>query len=142
METFDSIAELRQALAPLRDGRRIGLVPTMGALHEGHAALFRAARAECDVVVASLFVNPSQFADPDDLSAYPRALERDADFAAGHGVDVLFAPAAAELYPPGFATRTAHARSWRQPASSPTTWRSPTSTAGRWPSRPASARRA
>jgi len=103
METFDSIAELRQALAPLRDGRRVGLVPTMGALHEGHAALFRAARAECVVVVASLFVNPSQFADRDDLSAYPRDLERDAGFAAEHGVDVLFAPAAAELYPPGFA---------------------------------------
>src|SRR5207237_10621591 len=78
MQTFDSIAELRQALAPRREGRRVGLVPTMGALHEGHAALFRAARAECDVVVASLFVNPSQFADPDDLSAYPRHLGRDA----------------------------------------------------------------
>jgi pantoate--beta-alanine ligase len=104
MQTFDSIAELRQALAPRREGRRVGLVPTMGALHEGHAALFRAARAECDVVVASLFVNPSQFADPDDLSAYPHDLGRDAGFAAEHGADVLFAPAAAELYPPGFAT--------------------------------------
>src|SRR5437763_8930139 len=104
MQTFESIAELRQALTPLREGRRVGLVPTMGALHEGHAALFRGARTECDVVVASLFVNPSQFADPDDLSAYPRDPERDADFAAGHGVDVLFAPAPAEPYPPGFAT--------------------------------------
>ena len=104
MQTFDSIAELRQALAPLREGHRLGLVPTMGALHEGHAALFRAARAECDVVVASLFVNPSQFAAADDLTAYPRDPERDGGFAAEHGVDVLFAPAAGELYPPGFAT--------------------------------------
>jgi pantoate--beta-alanine ligase len=104
METFDSIAELRQALAPRREGRRLGLVPTMGALHAGHAALFRAARSDCDVVVASLFVNPTQFADPADLDAYPRDLERDVAFAAAHDVDVLFAPAARELYPPGFAT--------------------------------------
>src|SRR5438309_6477197 len=101
METVTTIAEVRRLRGR---GRRVGLVPTMGALHEGHAALFRAARAECGVVVASLFVNPSQFADRDDLSAYPRDLERDAGFAAEHGVDVLFAPAAAELYPPGFAT--------------------------------------
>src|SRR5206468_5183844 len=100
---MDVITTIPAMRALPHDGS-IGLVPTMGALHEGHAALFRAARAECDVVVASLFVNPSQFADTDDLSAYPRALERDADFADGHGVDVMFAPAAAELYPHGFAT--------------------------------------
>src|SRR5437764_4642688 len=82
----------------------VGLVPTMGALHEGHAALFRAARAESDVVVASLFVNPAQFSEPSDLEAYPREVDRDAAFAAEHGVDVLFAPDAAEMYPPGFAT--------------------------------------
>jgi len=104
MQTFESIAELRQALTPLREGRRVGLVPTMGAYHEGHLSLFRAARAECDTVVASLFVNPSQFAAADDLTAYPRDPERDGGFAAEHGVDVLFAPAAGELYPPGFAT--------------------------------------
>jgi pantoate--beta-alanine ligase len=82
----------------------IGLVPTMGALHAGHTALFRAARPECDVLVASLFVNPPQFSEPADLSAYPGDLERDGERAAAEGVDVLFAPAAAEMYPPGFAT--------------------------------------
>ncbi|HZO98062.1 MAG TPA: pantoate--beta-alanine ligase [Gaiellaceae bacterium] len=104
METPRTIAELRTALAPLRDGRRIGLVPTMGALHPGHLALIGAARAECDAVVATVFVNPAQFAEADDLLAYPRDLERDHAIAAGAGVDVLFAPAAEELYPPGFAT--------------------------------------
>ena len=86
-----------------RDGT-IGLVPTMGALHAGHAALFDAARPDCDVLVASIFVNPTQFSDPADLTAYPRDLERDAAFAAAHGVDVVFAPPAAEMYPEGFAT--------------------------------------
>jgi pantoate--beta-alanine ligase len=109
METFHSIAELRQALAPRREGRRVGLVPTMGALHEGHAALLGAARSDCELVVASLFVNPTQFADQADLAAYPRDAERDAAFAARHGVDVLFAPQAQELYPDGFAT-------WVEPA--------------------------
>lgn len=82
----------------------VGLVPTMGALHEGHAALFGAARGACDVLVASLFVNPSQFADERDLALYPRDLEADAAAAEGAGVDVLFAPSPAEMYPPGFAT--------------------------------------
>ncbi len=109
METFRSIAELRQALAPLREGRRVGLIPTMGALHEGHAALFEAARSDCDLVVASLFVNPAQFSDPADLAAYPRDPDRDAAFAGEHRLDVLFAPQAAELYPHGFAT-------WVEPA--------------------------
>jgi len=104
METLETIAELRSALAPLRDGRAIGLVPTMGALHEGHAALFRAARGDCALVVASIFVNPAQFSDPADLEAYPRDLDRDAAYAAEHGVDILFAPVADELYPDGFAT--------------------------------------
>jgi pantoate--beta-alanine ligase len=100
MEVIDTISALR---ALPREGV-VGLVPTMGALHEGHAALFRAARAESDLVVASIFVNPAQFPDPADLAAYPRDPERDAAFAAEHGVDVVFAPAAEELYPPGFAT--------------------------------------
>ncbi len=82
----------------------VGLVPTMGALHEGHAALLAAARPACDVLVASVFVNPAQFADQSDLARYPRDLERDSAFAAGHGVDVLFAPPASEMYPTGFAT--------------------------------------
>jgi pantoate--beta-alanine ligase len=82
----------------------VGLVPTMGALHEGHAALFRTARPECDVLLASLFVNPAQFAEGSDLDAYPRDLERDVGYAEAHGVDVLFAPPTDEMYPPGFAT--------------------------------------
>jgi pantoate--beta-alanine ligase len=95
-----TIAELRAA--PLEG--RVGLVPTMGALHAGHAGLFAAAREACDTVVASLFVNPAQFSDDGDLAAYPRDAEADAAFAEAHGVDVLFAPAADELYPHGFAT--------------------------------------
>ncbi|HET7566614.1 MAG TPA: pantoate--beta-alanine ligase [Gaiellaceae bacterium] len=81
-----------------------GLVPTMGALHDGHRALFRAARAENERVVASLFVNPAQFDEQSDLAAYPRDEARDAEIAATAGVDVLFAPSADELYPPGFAS--------------------------------------
>src|SRR5205814_4711413 len=80
-----------------------------GALHDGHAALFRAAREDSDLVVASLFVNPTQFGDAVDLDAYPRDREHDAAFAAEHGVDVLFAPPAEEMYPPGFATWVAPA---------------------------------
>jgi pantoate--beta-alanine ligase len=104
MKIFTTIAELRQGLAPLREEHTVGLVPTMGALHDGHAALFARARAECDTVAASLFVNPAQFPDPDDFRAYVRDVDRDADFAAARGVDILFAPEAAELYPAGFAT--------------------------------------
>jgi pantoate--beta-alanine ligase len=85
-------------------GRRVGLVPTMGAFHAGHHALMRAARETCDEVVVSLFVNPAQFDEAADLAAYPRTLERDAAEAAELGVDVLFAPSADEIYPPGFAT--------------------------------------
>jgi pantoate--beta-alanine ligase len=76
----------------------------MGALHEGHSALFAAARAECDVLVASVFVNPAQFDDPTDLDAYPSDVDRDSQLAEAGGVDVIFAPSAAEMYPPGFAT--------------------------------------
>lgn len=82
----------------------VGLVPTMGALHDGHAALFRAARPECDVLVASLFVNPAQFSERADLEGYPGDLERDTERAAAEEVDVLFAPPDTEMYPPGFAT--------------------------------------
>jgi pantoate--beta-alanine ligase len=98
-----TIAEVRAALEPLRSGS-IGLVPTMGAFHAGHLALFRAARAECDTVVVSLFVNPTQFGDARDLDLYPRDEERDAARAEESGVDLLFAPAVDELYPPGFQT--------------------------------------
>ena len=82
----------------------IGLVPTMGAFHEGHLSLFRAARAENDVVVASLFLNPAQFAEGDDLEAYPRDEACDERLAEEAGIDVLFVPSADEMYPPGFQT--------------------------------------
>jgi pantoate--beta-alanine ligase len=88
---------------PKPDGS-LGLVPTMGSFHEGHLSLFRAAREENDTVVASLFVNPAQFAPGEDLDRYPRDEERDAALAASEGVDVLFAPDADEIYPPGFQT--------------------------------------
>jgi pantoate--beta-alanine ligase len=98
-----TIAELRDALEPRR-GKTIALVPTMGVFHEGHLSLFRAARAEADVVVASLFVNPAQFGEPADLNGYPRDEARDAAVAEAAGVDLLFAPSAEEMYPPGFET--------------------------------------
>jgi pantoate--beta-alanine ligase len=99
------VDELRAALAPARrEGRAIGLVPTMGFLHEGHVSLLRAARAENDVVVMSLFVNPTQFGPNEDLDRYPRDEERDLCLASEAGVDFVFAPEAAELYPDGAAT--------------------------------------
>jgi pantoate--beta-alanine ligase len=105
MRTVRTVAELREALRPARrEERTIGLVPTMGALHEGHLSLLRAARERCDVVVMSLFVNPAQFDEPADLQAYPRDEAADARRAAAEGADLLFAPPAAEVYPPGFAT--------------------------------------
>jgi pantoate--beta-alanine ligase len=94
-------AELEQ---PGRQGRTIGLVPTMGSLHEGHLSLLRAARAECDVVVMSLFVNPTQFGAGEDLDRYPRDEERDLRLAGEAGVDFVYAPSVAEVYPEGFAT--------------------------------------
>ncbi len=104
MRTARTIADVRAALESYRSGATVGLVPTMGAFHAGHVALFRAARAECDAVVASLFVNPAQFGEAADLAAYPHDEARDAQIADEHGVDVLFAPAARELYPPGYQT--------------------------------------
>ncbi|MCA1568843.1 MAG: pantoate--beta-alanine ligase [Chloroflexi bacterium] len=105
MKTLRTVEELRAALnGPRRAGRSIGLVPTMGALHEGHLSLIRRARASCDQVVVTLFVNPSQFNDSADLAAYPRDEQHDAALAAEAGADVLFAPAPGEVYPLGFAT--------------------------------------
>ncbi|HEX3433566.1 MAG TPA: pantoate--beta-alanine ligase [Solirubrobacteraceae bacterium] len=102
MRTVD---DLRAELAPARrDGARIGLVPTMGALHDGHLSLIGRARAECDVVVVTLFVNPAQFDEGDDLQRYPRQERRDAELASRAGADVLFAPSPDEVYPQGFAT--------------------------------------
>lgn len=106
MKTLRTVSELRDVIRPVRRAEEtIGLVPTMGALHEGHLSLIRRARGHCDVVVMSLFVNPSQFDQHADLQAYPRDYERDAELAAGAGVDVLFVPAVEEIYPNGFATR-------------------------------------
>jgi len=97
--------QLRAALEPARrEGSSVGLVPTMGYLHEGHLSLLRAARAECDVVVMSLFVNPTQFGPGEDLDRYPRDEERDLELAAEAGVDVVYAPPVEEVYADGFAT--------------------------------------
>lgn len=105
MRTLRTIAEVRTALKGVRrEGRSIGFVPTMGALHEGHLQLIREARQQHDEVVVSIFVNPTQFDDPADLAAYPRVEASDAEAAAKAGADLLFAPAAAEMYPDGFAT--------------------------------------
>ncbi|HTZ65085.1 MAG TPA: pantoate--beta-alanine ligase [Solirubrobacteraceae bacterium] len=105
MPTLRTVAELRAVLGAARaGGLTIGLVPTMGALHEGHLSLIRRARAQCDVVVVSLFVNPAQFNESADLERYPRNERDDARQAAASGADVLFAPAVAEVYPDGFAT--------------------------------------
>jgi pantoate--beta-alanine ligase len=100
-----TVAELRAELEPARRaGQRIGLVPTMGAFHAGHRSLMERAAGTCDVVVVSLFVNPTQFAPTDDLTAYPRDEGRDAEIAGAAGVDILFAPPVEEVYPDGFAT--------------------------------------
>jgi pantoate--beta-alanine ligase len=104
MRIVRSVTEIRAALEPHRRDSSIALVATMGAFHAGHLSLFRAARDAADVVVASLFVNPAQFGDTDDVDTYPRDETRDAGLAADAGVDLLFAPAVDEIYPPGFQT--------------------------------------
>jgi pantoate--beta-alanine ligase len=101
MRLVRTVDAVREALRELGE---IGLVPTMGAFHEGHLSLFRAAREESEAVVASLFLNPAQFAPGEDLGRYPRDEERDAELARREGVDVLFAPPTAELYPRGYQT--------------------------------------
>ncbi len=103
MKVVRTIRETREALAPLRSGT-IGLVPTMGALHEGHLSLLRACRAENETEVMSLFVNPAQFGDETDLGLYPRDGDRDLALAEEAGVDIVFAPSTEEMYPPGFQT--------------------------------------
>jgi pantoate--beta-alanine ligase len=103
VRTVPTVPDLQDALAELLSGS-IGLVPTMGAFHEGHLSLFRAARAESDFVVVSLFVNPVQFTSGEDLARYPRDEAGDASVAEEAGVDILFAPDADELYPSGFQT--------------------------------------
>ena len=111
MNTIRTVSELREAVRAARStGARIGLVPTMGAFHDGHLALMRRAREQSGFVVVSLFVNPAQFNDAADLARYPRDEARDADLAREAGVSVLFAPGVAEVYPDGFATSVNVAR--------------------------------
>ena len=108
MRTVRTIAELRELLAPERlAGRSIGLVPTMGYFHAGHLSLMKRARADNDVLVISLFVNPTQFGPGEDFAAYPRDEQRDADLAEAEGVDILFSPPVEEVYPDGFDTTVA-----------------------------------
>ncbi len=104
MKVIRTIDEIRAELRKVKRKKTIGLVPTMGALHAGHVALLEAARAECDVVVMSLFVNPTQFTAGHDLTRYPRDEARDVQIAEDAGVGIVFAPEASELYPVGFQT--------------------------------------
>ena len=105
MDTLTTIADLREAIRARRPYlKRIGFVPTMGYLHAGHEALIRQARAECDLVVASIFVNPTQFGPGEDFARYPRDLARDQELCERAGADLIFHPDAAELYPRGHQT--------------------------------------
>ena len=105
MQTITTIAELREALGPIRlAGKTIGLVPTMGAFHEGHLTLMRRSRADNDCTAVTLFVNPTQFNDPEDYDKYPRDTDRDASLAAAVGVDFLFVPPPSEIYSKDFDT--------------------------------------
>ena len=105
MEIISRIPRMMSLSRELRaEGQRIGLVPTMGALHEGHLSLMSRARDMCDTVIASVFVNPAQFGPNEDFARYPRDLARDAELAFTRGVDFIFAPAAEDIYPEDFAT--------------------------------------
>lgn len=106
MQILRTVAELRTRVRGWKaDGRQVGVVPTMGALHEGHLSLVRAAKRGCDRVIVTVFVNPTQFNNPEDLAKYPRTEAADAALLAEEGVDVLFAPGPDEVYPAGFASQ-------------------------------------
>lgn len=99
METISNPQELQNLCLMLRaEGKKIGLVPTMGYFHEGHLSLMDAARKQCDVLIVSLFVNPTQFGENEDLDAYPHDLERDSELAEKHGVDIFFTPVRDDMY--------------------------------------------
>ncbi|HXZ78884.1 MAG TPA: pantoate--beta-alanine ligase [Terriglobales bacterium] len=105
MRAIESLEQMQSVCRDVRrSGKRLGLVPTMGALHEGHLSLVRAARAQCDVVAVSLFVNPLQFGPKEDYSKYPRTFERDRALLEAERVDLLLAPSAQAMYPPGAST--------------------------------------
>ena len=105
MKICGTIDEMRHASRAARtDGRRLGLVPTMGSLHDGHLSLVRAARQRCECVVVSIFVNPTQFGPKEDFSKYPRNFERDCKLLEAENVDIVFAPSEREIYPPGSTT--------------------------------------